>query len=356
VKKFWNKAETSNDIYIYGEIVSERWDDAEVTAKSFLADLKSCKGKSVNLHVNSSGGDVFQALAIYNTLKQYEGDVNVTIDGLAASAATLIICAGDNVKMASNALLMVHTPSVGLLGYYDAASLDKITASLKAVEGSILDTYKQRLPEKSHADIAKMVTAETYLTAEQAKDLGFVDEITGEVEMEVDDAKKLLFVNKVEIDCKNLGDKFQSLINLKGVKKMAEKTETPKVDVIDVKAANDLIIKDAIKQERQRVKNLSALKGDNAAANAIIDVAIAEGGEVADVMKYVDAVKSVKQEPPKENVALAAMQAVVRDNMTSGAENVGGSVETVMTPDEKRMADAKSLAEMVNALRGVKRG
>lgn len=355
VKKFWNKAETSNDIYIYGEIVSERWDDAEVTAKSFLEDLKSCNGKAVNLHVNSPGGDVFQALAIYNTLKNYKGDVNVTIDGLAASAATLIICAGDNVKMASNALLMVHTPSVGLLGYFNAAELEKVTTSLKAVEGSILDTYKQRLPETSHADIAKMVMAEKYLTAEQAKDLGFVDEITGEVEMEVDDAKKLLFVNKVEIDCKNLGDKFQSLVNLKGVKKMAEKTETPKVDVIDVKAANDLIIKDAIKQERQRVKNLMALKGDNAIVNALIEVAVGEGAEVSDITPYIDAVKNVKL-PAEKNTAAEEIKATIKDNMTSGAENVGGSVETVMTPDEKRMADAKSLAEMVNALRGVKRG
>lgn len=355
MKKFWNKAETSNDIYIYGEIVSERWDDAEVTAKSFLEDLKSCNGKAVNLHVNSPGGDVFQALAIYNTLKNYKGDVNVTIDGLAASAATLIICAGDNVKMASNALLMVHTPSVRLIGYYDAAELEKVTTSLKAVEGSILDTYKQRLPETSHADIAKMVTAEKYLTAEQAKDLGFVDEITGEVEMKVDDAKKLLFVNKVEIDCKNLGDKFRTLVNLKGVKKMADKTETPKVDVIDVKAANDLIIKDAIKQERQRVKNLMALKGDNAIVNALIEVAVGEGAEVSDITPYIDAVKNLKL-PVTRNAAVEEIKATIKENMTSGAENVGGSVEPVMTPDEKRMADAKSLAEMVNALRGVKRG
>ena len=353
MKKFWNKAETTNDIYIYGEIVSERWDDSEVTAKSFLDDLKKCKG-SVNVHVNSVGGDVFQALAIYNTLKAYSGEVNVFVEGIAASAASLIICAGNTVKMASNALIMVHTPSVGLLGYYNAAELSKIQESLVAVEGSILDTYKQRLPEKSHADIAKMVTAETYLTADEAKDLGFVDEITGAVEMEVDDANHL-FVNKIELDCKQLGEKFQSLMKKRGVKKMSDKQETtPKMEVMDIKAANNLIIQDAIKAERQRVKNLTALKCDNAAVNAILDVAIAEGGEVADVTKYIDAVKNVKIEVPK-NVSLEEIKATIRENMTSGAENVGGSTPPA-TVEDKRAADAKALADIANSLRGVKRG
>lgn len=354
MNKFWNKAETSNDIYIYGEITSERWDDAQTTAQSFSAELKKCKG-SVNVHVNSVGGDIFNALAIYNSLKQYEGDVNIIIDGLAASAASLIICAGDNVKMASNALIMVHTPSVGLVGYYNAADLDKIQNSLVAIEGAILDTYKQRLPAKSHADIAQMVTAETWLTAEESKDLGFVDEITASVEMEVDDANKLLYVNKFELDCKQLGDKFQSLIKARGVKKVSDKTnEMPKSEIMDIKAANELIIKDAIKQERQRVKNLSALKCDNAAVNAVVDVAIAEGGEVADVMKYIDALKAIKA-PTTRNLAVEEIKATIRDNMTSGAENIGGSVPP-STKEDKMAADAKALADLANSLRGVKRG
>ena len=352
--KFWNKAEKTNDIYIYGDITSEAYGDADVTAKGFTDVLKKCKG-AVNVHVNSVGGDVFNALAIYNSLKQYESDVNIIIDGIAASAASLIICAGDNVKMASNALIMVHTPSVGLLGYYDAAELGKIQNSLIAVEGAILDTYKQRLPAKSHADIAKMVTAETYLTAEEAKELGFVDEITASVEMEVDDANKLLLVNKFELDCKQLGEKFQSLMKQRGVKTVENKTvEMPKADVIDVKASNDLIIKDAIKAERQRVKNLSALKCDNAAVNAILDVAISEGGEVADVTKYIDALKNI-QVPAVKNLALEEIKATIRENMTSGAENVGGSTPAT-SPMDKRAADAKALADIANSLRGVKRG
>ena len=354
MKKFWNKAETTNDIYIYGDITSERWDETEVTAKSFLADLKACNNQPVNLHINSNGGDVFQALAICNVLKSYKGGVNFYIDGLCASAATLIICAGGKVSMASNALLMVHTPSVGLLGYYDAAEFSKIENSLLAVEGAILDTYKGKLPKKSHAEIAEMVTAETYLTAEEAQRIGFVDEITGEVEMEVDDAKQLLIVNKVEFDCKRLGK-----INLQGVKKVENKAEVPATETFDVKQANELLIKDAIKQAReqeiQRIKNLMALKNGAAEVDAIIDVAVIEGGEVSDVVKYIDAVKKVKANAPKvTNPAVDAITATIRDNMTSGAENVGGSLPS--TADNERETKAKMLAEIANRLRGVKRG
>lgn len=353
MKKFWNKAATTNDIYIYGDIVGERWDDSEVTAKSFLEDLKACKNQPVNLHINSNGGDVFQALAIYNSLKNYEGNVNVIIDGIAASAASLIICAGDNVKMASNALIMIHLPQVGLMGYYNSAELEKIQNSLRSCEGAILETYKSKLPEKNHSDVAQMMTEEKYFTAEEAKAIGFVDEITGEVEMEVDDARGLLIVNKVEFDCKKLGK-----INLQGVKKLEKKIEVPANETLDVKQTNELLIKDAIKQAReqeiQRIKNLMTLRGDNAAVNAIIEVAMAEGAEVSDVKKYIDAVKSVKVETPK-NSAVEEIKAAIRDNMTSGAENVGGSIQTATAEDE-REKKAKMLAEIANSLRGVKRG
>lgn len=361
MKKFWNKSADSNDIYIYGDIVSERWDEAEVTAKSFLDDLKSCKGKSVNLHVNSSGGDVFTALAIHNSLKNYKGGVNVYVDGLAASAASLIICAGDVVKMASNALIMVHSPSVGLMGYYNAAELEKTRTALMAVESSILDTYKQRLPKKNHTQISQMVTAETWLTAEEAQELGFVDEITGAVEMEVDDAKRLLVVNKLEIDCKNFGEKFSALMAAQGVKKMENKVEVPASETSDVKQANELLIKDAIAQARaqevQRIKNLSALKSGVVEVDAVIDVAILEGAEVADVTKYVDAIKNAQKKNPAPsagNIAIDAITAAIRDNLRSGAENVTGSVPSTATED-KRAAQAKAIAEIANSLRGVKK-
>lgn len=342
MKKFWNKAENTNDIYIYGEIASERWDETETTAKSFVDDLKKCKNE-VNVHVNSGGGDVFTALAIHNSLKSYKGAVNIYIDGLAASAASMIICAGDKVKMASNALVMVHMPSVGLMGYYNAAELEKVKNALVAVESSILDTYKKRLPEKNHSEVAKMMNEETWMTAEEAKEIGFVDEITGAVEMEVDDAKKLLIVNKVEFDSKKLGEKIKGKIQ--GAKKVEEK--------MDVKQANELIIQDAIKQAREqevkRIKNLNALKNGQVEVDAVIEVAIMDGAEVSEVMKYVDAIKAAKENAPKvENQAIDAITAAIRDNMKSGAEKVGGSTPPV---DKNEMLSAE-IVKYANAMIG----
>lgn len=323
--KFWNKAENSNDIYIYGEIASERWGDADTTAKSFVEDLKKCKNKDINLHINSSGGDVFNAVAIYNSLKNYKGKVTVWIDGLAASAATIITCAGDEVKMASNAQLMIHKPSVGLMGYYSSTEIEKVQNALTAVEGTILETYKSRLPKKNHAQVAEMMLSESWINAAGAKEMGFVDEITDAIEI----------TDKAEVE------------------KMAEE----KLNVLDVKGSNELLIQDAVKQAREqeltRIKNLMALRGENAAVNAIIDTALEEGAEVSEVVKYIDAVKKVKMPQAESNVA-EIIAATIRDNLKSGAEEVGAPIPT-LTNEEKKLAQAKAIADIANSLRGVKK-
>lgn len=361
MKKFWNKAESTGEVFIYGDITASRLEDSDVTSKSFSDDLKTFSGKDITVHVNSGGGDVFNALAIYNSLKNYKGNVTIAIDGVAASAASLIICAGDKVKMASNALIMVHTPSVGLLGYYSAEELNKVVNSLTAVEGSILNTYKQRLPEKNHAEIAKMVTAETWLDAEQAKELGFVDEITDAVEMEIDNSARRLFVNSVSVDVSNFDrEKFSAVLKAQEVTKMSEtKNETahlPQNETLDVKQANELLIKDAIKQARekeiQRIKNLMTLKDGTPAVDAIIDVAMVEGGEVSDVVKYVDAVKKVKPQSVEtpQTAAIDAITKEIRDNMTSGAAGVGGTFAE--TPADKQAFLSAEIVKYANALMG----
>ena len=108
------------------------------------------------------------------------------------------------------------------------------------------------------------------------------------VEMEVDASKKLLYVNRIKFDCKELGKKFNEKLKIEEVKTVEEKVIEPK-GTLDVKQANELLIKDAIKQAReqelQRIKNLMVLRGENAAVNAIIDVALNEGAEVSEVKK-----------------------------------------------------------------------
>lgn len=220
MKKCWNKSAGSADIFIYGDIVNYDWFDSDVTAKKFADDLNAYEGKPVTVHINSGGGDVFAGLAIYNTLKNYKGDVTISVDGLAASAASLIAMGGKKITMANNSLMMIHEPSVGLFGFLGAADLAKIQNQLAAVHGAIIQTYKNRLGE---SDIESMVEAETWFNAQEALDVGLIDEITGEVDLHVDDAQKLLFVNKLSVSTKNFD--VAKMRRAMGVKNMEIKDE-----------------------------------------------------------------------------------------------------------------------------------
>ena len=124
------------------------------------------------------------------------------------------------------------------------------------------------------------------------------------------------------------------------------------MEEMNVKDANELIIQDAIKQAREqelaRIKNLMALRGENVAVNAIIDTALSEGAQVSDVVKYIDAVKKVKL-PEVKNAAVEEIKSVIRDNLTSGAEKVGGSM-----PADKNAQLSAEIAKYANALIGGK--
>lgn len=326
VKKFWNKAENSNDIFIYGDIASYAWFDNDTTAKSFMDDLNSFKGQPVTVHINSGGGDVFAGLAISNAIKNY-GKVTVAIDGLAASAASLIAMGGQKVTMASNALMMIHEARVGVMGYFDIADLTKMQNELTAIKGSIIATYKSRAKD---ADIQSMVEAETWFNAQEALDAGFIDEITGEVSLSVDDANKKLFVNSLAIDT----SKFDAvkMRQAMGGKKMSTENKAPATETTPAVNAEEIL-----KQERQRVRDLQGLKCDNAAVNAIIEVAMSDGRTVADIQAYVDALKKI---PPAQNTA-GNIADVIRDQMTSGAAGVSGSQDA---PDEKELQRNKIAA------------
>ena len=355
MKKFWNKSETSNDIYIYGDITSYAWDDTDVTAKSFVDDLNSFNGQPVMLHLNSGGGDVFQALAIYNSIRSYKGGVTVTIDGLAASAASLIAMGGSRIKMASNALMMIHMPSVGLMGYYDGAELSKIQNQLSAVEDSIITTYSDRLSRLGYVNnVREMVENETWLNATEALSGGFIDEITDAVSMQVDDAQQMMFVNSLAISTK----KFDAVkmrrameakkmnINEQGffdkLKNAITEAMTPKpIEVEDAAAIRETEIK--------RIRDLQGLKCDNAAVNAIIDVAISDGRPASEIKPFIDAIKAIPSKPTVQDTA-EKIVAVIRDQLTSGAEGVSASQEAPTAEDVKK-AQAKLIADIANGLK-----
>ena len=170
-----NKSELSAEVTIYEEIGSYG-----ITAKAFLDQIKNVGKRKITLRINSPGGEVFDGLAIYNRLREHKGGVEVRIDGIAASMASVIAMAGAPVSMAENALLMVHNPSGLCAG--NSGDMRELADMLDKVRGSLTSAY-ERKTGKTTEEIGAMMDAETWMTAQEALAAGFIDEITGELKM-----------------------------------------------------------------------------------------------------------------------------------------------------------------------------
>jgi ATP-dependent Clp protease protease subunit len=172
------KGNKKAEIAIYQEI-GGYWDG--VSAKQFAEDLKGLGDiDEINLRMNSPGGEVFEGITIYNVLKNHKARVIVDIDGLAASIASVIAMAGDEIRMADNALMMIHDAWGFAVGTAD--DMRKTADTMDKVNGTIIGTYVKRT-SKEEAKIIDMMHAETWMTAKEAKENGFIDQITDALEM-----------------------------------------------------------------------------------------------------------------------------------------------------------------------------
>ena len=179
-KKFWEVKAAANDVgelYIYGDIVSHKWDDTDVTVKDFAEDLKALGDlKTLNIYLNSLGGSVFQGQAIYSILKRHSAHKNVYIDGIAASIASVIAMAGDTISMPKNAMVMIHNPWTFVMG--NSADLRKEADALDKIRESMIVAYMDKIQDKtSEEQLAELLDAETWLSAQDCFDRGFCDEI-----------------------------------------------------------------------------------------------------------------------------------------------------------------------------------
>ncbi len=195
MKKFWNwvKNEDNRTIYFDGYIAQDSWFDDDITPKKFKAELLSDSG-DISVWLNSPGGDVFAASQIYTMLKEYAGKVSVRIDGLAASAASVIAMAGDEIIMSPVAMMMIHNPATVIFG--EAADLQSGIKMLSEVKESIINAYEQKtnLPRNK---ISNMMDAETWFSAQKAVELGFVDKIL--YAPETNDAKEGFIFDKMTV-------------------------------------------------------------------------------------------------------------------------------------------------------------
>ncbi len=191
MRKFWNWARDADTgvrvLTMRGPISDETWFGDEVTPGVFRAELNEGSGP-VAAWIDSPGGDVFAAAQIYNMLRDYKDEVNVHIDSLAASAASVIAMAGKTVEISPTGYLMVHNPS--MMAWGDSAEMQRAKNMLDEVKEGIINAYEMKtgLPRD---EISRMMDAETWLSAKKAVELGFADKVMFEGEPQ--DAVSLSF-------------------------------------------------------------------------------------------------------------------------------------------------------------------
>ena len=183
-KKFWKWTNTADGspseervLELYGTIASETWFDDDITPQMFKDELLAGNG-SVVIWISSPGGDCTAASQIYSMLMDYKGDVTVKIDGIAASAASVIAMAGTKVLMAPTAMMMIHNPATAAFG--DHVDMEKAIEMLDEVKESIINAYEIKTG-LSHAQLSHMMDDTTWMNAKKAIELGFADGLlTGE--------------------------------------------------------------------------------------------------------------------------------------------------------------------------------
>lgn len=183
MKKFWNfknknDSPSIGELMLYGDISSQSWWGDEVTPKQFKDDLDSLGEISeLNIYINSGGGDVFAGQAIHSMLKRHKAKKTCYVDGLAASIASVIAMAADKIIMPSNAMMMIHKAWTFAIG--NADDMRKMADDMDKIDESIISAYENKtgLPRD---EILKLMEDETWMTAQDAKEKGFADEIENE--------------------------------------------------------------------------------------------------------------------------------------------------------------------------------
>jgi len=174
-REFWNWVQTDEGrtLYLDGAIAEETWFGDEVTPKQFKAELLNGEG-DITVWINSPGGDVFAATQIYNMLMDYKGKVTVKIDGIAASAASVIAMAGEEVLISPAGLIMIHNPMT--IAFGDAEEMERAISMLSEIKESIINAYELKTG-LSRARLSHFMDAETWFNAKKAVELGFADGI-----------------------------------------------------------------------------------------------------------------------------------------------------------------------------------
>lgn len=278
-KKFWNFVpgadNTPPELVLYGDISSSTWWGDEITPRQFSDDLKALGDVSeVVVRINSGGGDVFAAFAIYTQLKDNKAHITVKIDGWAGSAATIIAMAGDVILIPAAGAFMVHDPAMGVYGYYRAGEFTKLAEELQVIKNCIVNAYALKTG-KDKDEISAIMEAATWYDGETAVESGFCDELMfEEVQTEVENAAKII-VNSVSMDISAFRNIPTSLLNSRPTgggcfsntstpNNQKEELQTMEIKTVDeLKAAYPAFAKqiadDATAAERKRIQDIEGV-------------------------------------------------------------------------------------------------
>ena len=260
-KNWYNiKAEASSksaDVYIFDEIGT-----FGLTAQSFIEEIKSYKDTPMSLHINCVGGDVFEGMAIYNVLKKRTAKTTVYIEGIAASMGSVIALAGDEVVMAENSLFMIHNAWGGAMG--EATEIRKTAALLDKISGEIADIYtkKTNLP---YNRVKEMMDEETWLSADEAFNLGFIDSISDAIKVAAKyDVSKFKNItdkeiqNKLSVNLKSkkMTEELKNWFNAKVEEIIAKVKSSDESEASDVKEVE--VMKDNEKEVSEKLSGFEA--------------------------------------------------------------------------------------------------
>ena len=242
-----NKADNSADIYIFDEIGTYG-----VTAQDFISEIKGLKDMPINLRINSLGGDVFDGMAMYNVIKRRESKTTVYIEGIAASIATIIALGADEVVMAENSLFMIHNAWGGASG--EAKDMRKTAETLEKITSELTDIYVKKTG-LSYDALAQMMDEETWLNAEEAYKLRFIDTISDSIKVAAKyDVSK--FKNITQEEIKN---KLSININNKKMTNELKEWFNSKVEEIVTSVKGEVKVSEDVVEQTTITVNL----GDN---------------------------------------------------------------------------------------------
>ena len=257
-KTIWNLVKNddkSAELMLYGDIAESFWGDT-ISAKEVAEHLADLDVENINVYINSNGGVVDTAIAINNALRRHKAKVTVNIDGIAASAATLITCAGDTVRMPKNALFMIHNPLTIAMG--DSEEMRKQADVLEKYKNSITETYLQKV-NIDKEKLSELMDSESWLSAEEALKYGFIDEIIENTDIQVVENKVIsnnMVFNMAEFKNFNVDKNIKN--NGKGSGKMTKdeiKAQFPDIYAEIVNEGKEI----GVKEERTRIQEIENL-------------------------------------------------------------------------------------------------